>query len=699
MKKYILLCILFFSFFKITRAHQSDFTEHCDVICLPYLGPSHKWNAVTSTDSALYLAGNSGVCFIYRYTGGAKTVYTGTAANLAGVQFLNDSVGFVWGTNGVLLKTTDGGNNWNPIATNTSDSIKKIQFIDENTGYMMVDSVISKTTNGGALWTPLTLPPSVKFKDFHFFDSQNGQICGQQTTPSLSGYLYATTNGGSSWNQLYSDTCAFTKLIYTNDSNGYLYGTTSTNPLLLETNNTGNNWVVKYSNASWTLGSDVVTYNNQTLFISNEIIGSYIYGTPEFLDPNSSGIVYFPVNLYTSHANNEEMLYLVTSGGLFRYVSGNSICKQLNFVNGVSANTSNPYNILAPGKKVRFKALLYNSTPDTIIVAKGTVRCSSPYITIIDSTANFNNVLNHQSLWSADEYEIELSANIPNNYVVHLEFLFVNQNPVGTLQKSIIDLPIINNPFSMSSITTFDTATANTQGNGNGIIEPNETAQLTPFIKNETIHYFNTINGHLFSKFPQCAIWTNVALPDGTGAVNNNYSYGIMDPAQVNQPTGPFVFTDSFKVDYNIPLTLALNGSLKTYTDENNYIYKNYSNILYNFGIDFTVDSTFSLPPDSLLQVAPDSSANAIIPVTPSSSSLYSLFPNPNNGEFSLITNRKAVMENAVVEIYNLLGTRIYNRTIQDSTINITISDQPSGVYFLTVTANHSKQTIKIIKR
>jgi hypothetical protein len=699
MKKYILLCILFFSFFKIIRAHQSDFTEHCDVICLPYLGPSHKWNAVTSTDSALYLAGNSGVCFIYRYTGGAKSVYTGVATNLTGVQFLNTSIGFVWGTNGVLLKTTDGGNNWDSIATNTSDSINKIQFIDENTGYMMVDSVISKTINGGALWTPLTLPPSIKFKDFHFFDSQNGQICGQQTTPSLSGYLYATTNGGSSWNQLYTDTCAFTKLIYTNDSSGYLYGATNTDPLLLETNNMGNNWAVKYSSTSWTLGSDVVTYNNQTLFISNETMGSYIYGTPEFLDSAGSGIVYFPINLYTSHANNEEMLYLVTSAGLFRYVSGSSICKQLNFVNGVSANTSNPYNILAPGKKVRFKALFFNSTPNTIIEAKGTLRCSSPYISITDSMANFNNILNHQSSWSADEYEIELSAGIPDNYVVHLEFLFVNQNPAGPLQQSIIDLPIINNPFSLSSITTFDTATTNTLGNGNGIIEPNETAQLTPYIKNETAHYFYTVNGHLFSKFPQCAIWTNVALPDGGGAVYNNYTYGTLDPNQINQPAGPFVFTDSFKVNYNIPLTLALNGQLKTYTDENNYIYKNYSNILYNFGIDFIINDTFSLPPDSLLHPA-NPPATAIVPVTPSTfSSPCYLYPNPNNGEFSLITNHKAILENAVVEIYNLLGTRIYNHTIQDSTINITISDQPSGVYFLTVTANHSKQTIKIIKR
>ena len=76
MKKQILFFVLFFNLFAVTQAHQSDFTEHCDAICLPYLGSSHTWNAVTSTNSALYLVGNSGVCFIYTYIGGIKTVYT-----------------------------------------------------------------------------------------------------------------------------------------------------------------------------------------------------------------------------------------------------------------------------------------------------------------------------------------------------------------------------------------------------------------------------------------------------------------------------------------------------------------------------------------------------------------------------------------------------------------------------------------------
>ncbi len=699
MKKSIVFLILFFNSFMAVEAHQSDFTEHCDLICLPYLGELFRWTDVTSTDSALYLVGNSGVCFIYVYKGGVKTIYTGTSANLTGVQFLNNTTGFVWGTGGALRKTTDGGTTWDSITTNTSDTIKKIQFIDVNTGYMMVNSGISKTVNGGLSWTPLTLPSNISFKDFHFFDSQNGQICGQQTTPFLSGYLFATTDGGSSWNQLYTDTCAFTKLFYTNSSTGYLYGTTKTNPLLLETSNTGNSWSLKYT-STWTLASDVVTYNNQPLFISNETIGSYIYGTPEFLEPTNSGLVYYPVNLYTSHANNEEMLFLITNAGLFRYVSGESVCKQVNFATNISPNSSNPYNVLAPGKKVRFKTLLYNVTPDTIISAKGTMRCSSPYITITDSLAAYSNVVNHQSSWSVDEYEIELSTTIPDNYIVHLEFLFINQNPAGTLQKSIFDLPIINNPFSMPTLTIVDTATATTSGNGNGIIEPGETAQITPFVKNVTKQYFNGIGGYLFSEFPQCAIWTNVSLPDGSGIVYNNYTYGTIDPNQVSQPTGVFVFTDSFKVNYNIPLTLTLQGQITTYIDENNYNYRNYSDVLYNFGIDFTINSSFSLPPDSLLpHTAPSGSpVNSISTTTVLSS--YSLFPNPNNGEFTVIVNPGTMAENAKIEIYNLLGECIYNRAIQhERTLSIDISDQASGLYFLTITNNTSKETIKMLKR
>jgi len=63
-------------------------------------------------------------------------------------------------------------------------------------------------------------------------------------------------------------------------------------------------------------------------------------------------------------------------------------------------------------------------------------------------------------------------------------------------------------------------------------------------------------------------------------------------------------------------------------------------------------------------------------------SNLFHVFPNPNNGIFTL----ESSVENgkSSVEIYNLLGEKVFSHKIQssESGIRINISDQPSGVYF-----------------
>lgn len=353
MIKKTIICIgVFISLFFNSWAHNGGFLERCDKIPLPNC--TFSWTDVTSTDSALYLVGNAGNCFIYYHKGGVKSPTTGTTMDLTGVQFINNSVGYVWGAGGTLLKTIDGGIDWTPISTNTSSAINQVQFIDENIGFIMFDTIISKTVNGGSTWTSVTLPAAISFKDFYFFDSLNGQICGQKTTPSLSGYLFKTTDGGVSWNQIYTDTCAFSKLIYTDNNKGYLYGTTSLDPLLFETGNAGNNWAIQYTSPSWSLGSDIVSFTGQTLFVTNEISGSFLYNMPYFLNV-AEGVLFNPINIYSTTLNGDEILYIVAASGLYRYFAGNSICKQITFATNIIADTANSYNVLASGKKLDLK--------------------------------------------------------------------------------------------------------------------------------------------------------------------------------------------------------------------------------------------------------------------------------------------------------------------------------------------------------
>lgn len=93
-----------------------------------------------------------------------------------------------------LFKTQDGGVSWTEIKTITEKGeIRKIQFYDENTGWVLKSNGIYKTTNGGVNWTQQI--GDRNFVDMIMFDT----LTGWATSAGQS--LYATIDGGKNWIQ------------------------------------------------------------------------------------------------------------------------------------------------------------------------------------------------------------------------------------------------------------------------------------------------------------------------------------------------------------------------------------------------------------------------------------------------------------------------------------------------------------------
>jgi hypothetical protein len=88
----------------------------------------------------------------------------------------------------------------------------------------------------------------------------------------------------------------------------------------------------------------------------------------------------------------------------------------------------------------------------------------------------------------------------------------------------------------------------------------------------------------------------------------------------------------------------------------------------------------------------PCSSNNEGVNNVISSKSSVVLFPNPNNGQFTLEVKREVpiaigIRTKSAVEVYNMLGQIIYSTSlsINNSTFNINLGSQPNGVYLYRV--------------
>jgi photosystem II stability/assembly factor-like uncharacterized protein len=113
--------------------------------------------------------------------------------------FVDSLTGWAAGEAGTIIRTTDGGNNWDIQNSTVQTFIMDIFFVDENLGWAITlkdvfpfTSVLLKTTNGGDDWTSEDFPdPSKLIRTIFFFDSLNGFVGGS--------YIAQTSDGGNSW--------------------------------------------------------------------------------------------------------------------------------------------------------------------------------------------------------------------------------------------------------------------------------------------------------------------------------------------------------------------------------------------------------------------------------------------------------------------------------------------------------------------
>lgn len=157
----------------------------------------------------------------------------GTNSQLADVFCISINEAIIVGSSGLILRTTNGGQNWNSIFM-TSSNLNGIDFPTSNTGYISVfNGTILKSTNSGSNWTQLQTGIGV-LGCVSFCDSLHG-IAGTFNGVTM------TTNGGMNWNYTELTPQPFEAIISASFMDTQNINVLS-NDYVYRTSNMGTNW-------------------------------------------------------------------------------------------------------------------------------------------------------------------------------------------------------------------------------------------------------------------------------------------------------------------------------------------------------------------------------------------------------------------------------------------------------------------------
>jgi photosystem II stability/assembly factor-like uncharacterized protein len=168
--------------------------------------------------------------------GGANWEATTVSTNgeLKSIRFFNENKGIVVGYNAAVALSNDGGASWTVVPPDDVIDINELggdlalledmAYLDEQTiiAAGQNQALVLKSTDGGLNWNRIDINSSLEIYAVDFANTQTGFAVGR------SGRVYETYDGGNSWTETIPNNSTLRKVSFTSESTGFVVGDNGT---------------------------------------------------------------------------------------------------------------------------------------------------------------------------------------------------------------------------------------------------------------------------------------------------------------------------------------------------------------------------------------------------------------------------------------------------------------------------------------
>jgi photosystem II stability/assembly factor-like uncharacterized protein len=234
-----------------------------------FQGVSGSLNSISALDSNNLVCYGDGGKIIKTTNGGLQwnSLNSITGGNLYGINYVNDNILYSCSISGQIIKSTDSGNNWLFTTSGSISNLYDSYFLNSQTGFAIGNGGLLKTTNSGDNWNLVS--EVCTGRGIYFTDYNTGYAVG--------GGILKTTDSGFNWFYLESGiSSSFYSVFFLNSNTGYA----TTLGKVVFTTNSGNNWIIQ---------NPPVQGQVQDIYFINFSTGFIVTGNGQILKTTNSG--------------------------------------------------------------------------------------------------------------------------------------------------------------------------------------------------------------------------------------------------------------------------------------------------------------------------------------------------------------------------------------------------------------------------